>query len=149
MTMISFFLQKCMMTLTSNFRLFRSIAPRWVSQLKAKVMIIKSKKITHGSFMYNNQCLEKFSSFKYIGIIASRKWIIASRIGLLEDGKLIMSLKTIVSLSIFIFGVKRSSCLRLLSPLLSYTYVKFGAAVYPKSHGGRLRLFKRNSYPTT
>ena len=40
---------------------------------KVKVRIIKSKNITPGSFVYNNQCLEKVSSFKYMGIIASRK----------------------------------------------------------------------------
>ena len=35
---------------------------------KTKVMIIKSQMITHGSFVYNNQCLEKVSSQKYLGI---------------------------------------------------------------------------------
>ena len=35
---------------------------------KTKVMIIKSKKITHGSFVYNIQCLEQVSSYKYLGI---------------------------------------------------------------------------------
>lgn len=35
---------------------------------KTKVMIIKSKKITHGSFVYNNHCLEHVSSYKYMGI---------------------------------------------------------------------------------
>ena len=35
---------------------------------KTKVMIIKSKKNTHGSFVYNNQCLEQVSSYKYSGI---------------------------------------------------------------------------------
>jgi hypothetical protein len=54
-------------------------------------------------------------------------------------GKLIMSLKTIVSQSIFVFGVKKGSSLRLSSPLLSYTDVKFGVAVYLESHGERLR----------
>ena len=55
------------------------------------------------------------------------------------DGKLIMILKTIVSRSMLTFGVKRGSSLRPLSPMLSYTNVKFGVAVYPESHGGRLR----------
>ena len=35
---------------------------------KTKVMIIKSKNITHGRFMDNNQCLEQVSSYKYFGI---------------------------------------------------------------------------------
>ena len=33
-----------------------------------KVMILKSKNITHGSFVYDNHYLEKVSSYKYLGI---------------------------------------------------------------------------------
>ena len=35
---------------------------------KTKVMIIKSKNISHGSFIYDNHCLEQVSSYKYLGI---------------------------------------------------------------------------------
>ena len=33
-----------------------------------KIMIIKSKKISHGNFVYDDNCLEQVSSFKYLGI---------------------------------------------------------------------------------
>jgi len=55
-----------------------------------------------------------------IGITSLRK-------GLLEDG-LIMSLKKIVRMLIFVFGVKHGSSLRPSSPLLSYM------VVYIESH---------------
>jgi len=35
---------------------------------KTKVMIIKSKMITHGNFVYDNHCLNQVSSYKYLGI---------------------------------------------------------------------------------
>ena len=35
---------------------------------KIKVMIIQSKKITPGSFTYDNQSIEHVSSYKYLGI---------------------------------------------------------------------------------
>ena len=39
-----------------------------VNTNKAKAMSIKSKKTTNGSYVYNNECLQKFSSYKYLGI---------------------------------------------------------------------------------
>lgn len=33
-----------------------------------KIMIIKSKKNTHGNFVYDNSCLDWVSSYKYLGI---------------------------------------------------------------------------------
>ena len=35
---------------------------------KTKVMIIKLKNTTQLSFVYGNHCLEKVSSYKYLGI---------------------------------------------------------------------------------
>lgn len=35
---------------------------------KTKVMIVKSKKINHDNFIYDNNYLDKFSSYKYLGI---------------------------------------------------------------------------------
>lgn len=48
------------------------------------------------------------------------------RKGLLDDGKFIMRLKTIVRLLIFVFGVRKGSSLIPSSPLLSYIVVKYG-----------------------
>lgn len=39
-----------------------------VNTNKIKVMIIKSKKVTHGNFIYDNNCLKHVSSYKYLGI---------------------------------------------------------------------------------
>ena len=64
---------------------------------KTKFMIIKSEKITHGSFVYDNHCLEQVSSYKVLTFLIHLVGIIASRKELLEVGKLIMNLKTIVS----------------------------------------------------
>jgi hypothetical protein len=57
-----------------------------------------------------------------IGIVALRK-------GLLGDGKLIMGLKTIVNKSIFGFGIRINSSLRLSLHLLFFMDVKFGVVV--------------------
>ena len=35
---------------------------------KTKVMIIKSKRINYDNFIYNNNYLEKVSSYNYLGI---------------------------------------------------------------------------------
>ena len=108
---------------------------------KTKVMIIKAKKITHGSFVYDNHCLEKFSSHKYLVIDFPHQlnWNYNIENRIIAVGKLIMSLKTIVSQPIFTFGIKKSFSLRLSSPLLYYTNVKFGGAIYLGSRGERLR----------
>jgi len=58
-----------------------------------------------------------------------------------------MSLKTIVSQSICTFGVKKHYSLRLSSPLLTYTNVKFRGVVYPGSCEERLRLLALLSVP--
>lgn len=39
-----------------------------VNTNKTKVMMIKSKNITHGSFVYDKYCLEQVSSYKYLRI---------------------------------------------------------------------------------
>jgi len=68
--LILFFLQKSMMTYTSNLRL---LMPMRVNTHKTKFMIIKTKKTTHGSFSYDNHCLEEVSSYKYLGIDFSQQ----------------------------------------------------------------------------
>ena len=97
---------------------------------KAKVMIIKYKKITHGSFVYYNHYLNEVSSYKYLGIDFPHQFNWNYRI---EKRIIIMILKKIVIQSIFTFGVKKCSSLRLSSPLLSYTDVKFQVAIYLES----------------
>ena len=70
---------------------------------KTKVMIIKSKKDTCANFVYDNSNLEEVSYYKYLGIDIHPPFIISSTItiefrkGLMEGGKLIMDLKTIVN----------------------------------------------------
>jgi hypothetical protein len=51
------------------------------------------------------------------------------RKGLLEDGKLIMGLKTIVNQLNFGVGIRINSSLRLLLHLLFFMDVKYGAVV--------------------
>lgn len=86
-----------------------------------KIMIIRSKKITHGNFVYDNNCLDQVSSYKYLGIDIPYNSIRITtlRKGLLEAGKIIMSLKAIARLPNFVFGVKKGSSLRPSSPLWS------------------------------
>lgn len=45
-----------------------------VNNNKNKVMIIKSKNITHGNFVYDNHCLDHISSYKYFGIDFPHQW---------------------------------------------------------------------------
>jgi hypothetical protein len=44
-----------------------------VNTEKTKVMIIKSQKITYDSLMYDNNILEEFPSYKYLGIVIHHK----------------------------------------------------------------------------
>ena len=63
-------------------------------------MIIKYKKVTKPNLVYNNTNLEEVSSYKYLGIdihSASSTKTIALRKLLMEGGKLIWVLKTIVN----------------------------------------------------
>jgi len=52
---------------------------------------------------------------------------------LLDDGKFIMRLKTIVKLLIFVFGVRNGSSLIPSSTLFSYIVVKYGVVLYAEN----------------
>jgi hypothetical protein len=90
---------------------------------KAKVMIIKSNKITYDTFVHDNNNLDKVTSYKYLGNRYSpqdsTRGIIALRKGLLGDGKLIMGLKTYCkSTDLWSWDKKKQSSLRLLLHLV-------------------------------
>jgi hypothetical protein len=63
--------------------------------------------------------------------------IIALRKGLLGDGNIIMDLKTIVNQSVFGYGIRRNSSLRLLLLLLFFMDVKSEEVVSLVNHGER------------
>jgi len=57
----------------------------------------------------------------------------------MEDGKIIMGLKTIVNQPIFGYGIRKNSSLRLLLILLFYMDAKFGDTVSLENRGERSR----------
>ena len=88
---------------------------------KTKFMIIKSKKITHGSLVYDKHNLEHISSYKYLGIDITHqlKWNYNIEKRIIESSKSYYDLENNCKLvDIFILS-KKGSSLRFSSPLFS------------------------------
>jgi hypothetical protein len=106
---------------------------------KTKVMIIKSKRITYNTFVYDNNSLEEFPSYKYLGIDIHHKlnwnYIVKKRInggwkayyGIQNNCK---------SMDLWIWDKKNSSFTP-SSLWLSYMDVKLGVTIYLENLGER------------
>ena len=100
-------------------------------------MTIKSNRISYDTFIYDNNNLEKVTSYKYLGIDIHHKlnWNYSIKKKIIGDEKLIMGLKTIVIQSIFGFELRRNSYLRLSLHLLFFMDVKCMVVVSLVNHG--------------
>jgi hypothetical protein len=87
---------------------------------KTKVMIIKSKRITYDTFVYDNNILEEVPSYKYIGIYIHHKlnWNYNIEKKINGGWKTYMGSKTIVNEYTFGFGIKINSFHTLVTPIL-------------------------------
>lgn len=102
-----------------------------INTAKTKVMI-KSKKINHDNFIYDNNHLEKVSLYKYLGIDIHHqlKWNYNIKKRIIVGWKAYYELENNCKLADLWVWSNKSLSLRLLSPLLYYMVVKFGVAIY-------------------
>ena len=116
---------------------FFSSMGMFINTDKTKVVIIKSQKITYDNFMYDKTTWRKLLHTNILELIfiKSLTTTITLRKLLMEGGKLIMDLKTIVNQLTFFFKIRRNSSLRLSLLLLSYMDVKFKAKTSFENHG--------------
>jgi hypothetical protein len=98
---------------------------------KTKVMIIKSKRITYDTFVYDNNSLEEVPSYKYLGINIHHKlnWNYSIEKRINGGWKAYYGLENnCKSMDLWLWDKKKSS-FTLLSLWLSYMDVKFGVAI--------------------
>lgn len=108
---------------------------------KTKVMIIKSKKITQSSFIYDNRSFEHFSSYKYFGIEFSHQlnWNYSIEKLIIGGWKAYYELENNCNL-VDIYSLSKKWFLfeTLVTPIILYGCEVWGA-VYLGSCGERLR----------
>lgn len=111
---------------------------------KTKVMIIKSKKDTYANCFYDNNNLEEVSSYKYFRININHKlnWNYNIEKKINGGWKDYFGLENNCKSTNLVMWDKKNSFLKLSSPLLSCTLVKFGVAASLKNPRERLSKFK-------
>jgi hypothetical protein len=102
-----------------------------VNTNKTKVMIIKSKRITYGTFVYDNNSLEEVPSYKYLGINIHHKlnWNYSVEKRINGGWKYYYVIKNNCKLANIWIWNKKNSYFTLSSLQLSYMDVKFGVVV--------------------
>ena len=111
---------------------------------KTKVMIIKLKKTNYNNYIYDNICLEKIYSYKYLGINIHNQlnWNYSIEKRIIRGWKCYYRLENNCKLMNILTWSKKKFSLRHSSHVFFYMDVRFEVTIYLENHGETLSLSK-------